>query len=147
MYKHTQIGWFVILPLCGALIPLGIIYALAPDPVGKAIIPAIVVVLLVMLLLFPSLTAEVNEEQIRIKFGPGLIYRRIDLADIESCEAVRNKWWYGWGIRLTPHGWMFNVSGMEAVQLNLKSGKKFRVGTDDPRGLVQALTKQLGGPS
>jgi plasmid stabilization system protein ParE len=51
---------------------------------------------------------------------------------------------YGWGIRLTPSGWMFNVSGLDAVELTLRSGKRFRIGTDDPRDVIQALEKARG---
>ena len=47
---------------------------------------------------------------------PGLIRRRIRIADIRSAAAVRNRWYYGWRLRLTPHGWLYNVSGLNAVQ-------------------------------
>jgi len=56
---------------------------------------------------------------------------------------VRNKWWYGLGIRLTPHGWLYIVSGLDAVEIVRISGKKFRVGTDEPQALVTALTAAL----
>ena len=40
---------------------------------------------------------------------------------------------------LTPHDWLYNVSGLDAVEIVRISGKKFRVGTDEPRALVAAL--------
>jgi hypothetical protein len=58
---------------------------------------------------------------------------------------VRNKWWYGWGIRLTPHGWLFNVGGLDAVELELASGRKFRIGTDEPQGLLNAIRTAMVG--
>ena len=41
--------------------------------------------------------------------------------------------------RHTPHGWLYNVSGWEAVEITLPSGKRFRLGTDEPRRLEQVL--------
>ena len=39
----------------------------------------------------------------------------------------------------TPHGWLYNVSGYEAVEIALASGKRLRLGTDEPHRLAQAL--------
>ena len=54
-------------------------------------------------------------------------------------EQGRNSWWYGWGIRLTPHGWMWNISGLDAVELTYRNGKKFRIGTDELEMLLGVL--------
>ncbi|MDY7014940.1 MAG: hypothetical protein SVX43_15355 [Cyanobacteriota bacterium] len=55
--------------------------------------------------------------------------------------AVKNPWYYGWGIRLTPRGWLFNVSGLDAVEISLNSGRHFRIGTDRPRELERAIRR------
>jgi hypothetical protein len=52
---------------------------------------------------------------------------------------VKNPWYYGWGIHLIPGGWLYNVSGWEAVELQMKNGNKYRIGTDDPQGLMDAI--------
>ncbi len=57
-------------------------------------------------------------------------------------RPVRNSWWYGWGVRKVPGGWMYNVWGYDAIELELASGKVFRIGTDDPDGLLAALTER-----
>ncbi|MBS1223341.1 MAG: hypothetical protein H6R24_19, partial [Proteobacteria bacterium] len=54
-------------------------------------------------------------------------------------RPVRNSWLYGWGIHRTPHGWLYNVSGWEAVEITLASGKRLRLGTDEPGQLTQVL--------
>lgn len=141
-YKHTQMGWTtsiaVFVPL---LICLGAIFTV-PDEAAEVrnVLIAVAVILAIVLLLFFTLTVRVNATHLQVSFGPGLIRRTITRADIESIEAVRNKWWYGFGIRYVPSGgWMFNTSGLDAVQLVFKNGKRFRIGTDDPEGLVTAL--------
>ena len=98
------------------------------------------VLLLFMTWLFGSLTVEVDEEELRHWFGPGFWKKSYQLLDIESAKVVRNSWFWGWGIRLTPHGWLYNVSGFDAVQIQLRSGRTFRIGTDDPQGLFEAIS-------
>jgi len=92
-----------------------------------------------LLLLFSTLTVIVSDGWLECRFGVGLIWRRIRLSDVRNAEAVRNKWYYGWGIRLTPHGWLWNVAGLDAVELTFANGKKFRIGTDEPGRLLEAI--------
>jgi hypothetical protein len=39
---------------------------------------------------------------------------------------------------------LYNVSGLDAVELRLKSGDVRRIGTDDPHGLSASLNSQAG---
>jgi hypothetical protein len=56
---------------------------------------------------------------------------------------VRNPWYYGWGIRITPDGLLYNVSGTRAVEITLTDGSKLRLGTDEPEALCQAIRSWL----
>ena len=103
------------------------------------------VVLLFILVtwLFGSLTIEVTDEELKHWFGPGFWKKSYQLQDIESATQVRNSWIFGWGIRITPHGWLYNVSGLDAIQIQLRSGRKFRIGTDDPLGVLDAISQKI----
>lgn len=103
----------------------------------------ILAALAVSLLLFSILTVKVDGEEVSVRFGVGLIRKRFPLSEIESHSAVRNPWYYGWGLRRTPIGWLYNVSGLEAVEITLKDGRKVRIGTDDPTGLDAAIGAAL----
>jgi len=94
--------------------------------------------------LFSTLTASVRQGVLECWFGPGLIRRRVALRDVESIEVVRNPWSRGWGIRSIPSGWLWNVSGTRAVELRLRGGRRFRVGSDEPERLAAAIRSQLG---
>lgn len=87
------------------------------------------------------LTVVVDDAAVTSAFGWGWPRRRIDLAEIDTTAAVHNSWWYGWGLRKVPGGWMFNNSGRDAVELTLRSGKVFRIGTDQPDELLAALER------
>jgi hypothetical protein len=135
-YRHTQFGTALVTLLGGTV--LGVLLAAYHSgwhPVALAVlaIPALV------LLLFHSLTVQVTDAVVHVYFGIGLASFDFALRDIAAVAVVRNRWYYGWGIRITPHGWLYNVSGLDAVELTLASGKRVRIGTDEPGKLVQAI--------
>ncbi len=54
---------------------------------------------------FSSLTAEVDNSKLRWWFGRGVWRKSVHLADVASATPVRNRWWWGWGIRYYGKGW------------------------------------------
>lgn len=139
-YRHTQVGYVILSAFASAAV--GIAVGLLVNPKTHAALPVLVVLVLCMAL-FPTLTAEVNDGRVRLFFGLGLIRRTISLTEVESVRTVRNAWYYGWGLRRIPDGWMWNVSGLSAVELRLKSGRVFRIGTDQPELLNRAIANAL----
>jgi len=99
------------------------------------------IILLATLVLFYKLRITIDGETLCASFGIGVICKRVALARIVGCEPIRIRWWYGWGIHLTPCGWLFNVSGFDAVAIRLRDGGKFALGTDDPHGLTEAIRR------
>ena len=99
----------------------------------------VVCLLLAVAAVFSSLTVEVSDNELRWHFGPGLWAYRVPLSEIQTVAAVRNHWWNGFGIRIGTGFRLYNVSGLDAVELRLKSSDVRRIGTDDPQGLAQAL--------
>lgn len=140
-YKRTQIGYLML-----AFIAIGILLVLNYFYLSDKTNPFLLIILAalaVSLLLFSILTVEVDGEEVSVRFGVGLIRKRFPLSEIESHSAVRNPWYYGWGLRRTPIGWLYNVSGLEAVEITMKDGRKVRIGTDDPAGLDAAIGAAL----
>ena len=126
--------------IVAAMVAMGIILAAAGV---NWIAIAVLVVLAVALVLFPSLTVVIREEELLVQFGPGVIQKRFKLNEIASCQAVKNPWYYGWGIRSTPDGMLFRVAGFHAVQINLVTGKKYLIGTDVPQELEEAIRQAI----
>ena len=140
-YKRTQIGYLML-----AFIAIGILLVLNYFYLSGNTNPFLLIILAalaVSLLLFSILTVKVDGEEVSVRFGVGLIRKRFPLSEIESHSAVRNPWYYGWGLRRTPIGWLYNVSGLEAVEITMKDGRKVRIGTDDPAGLDAAIGAAL----
>ncbi len=139
-YEHTQVGYLIIASMAAVMVLIGVVLANAGI---NWIAIGVLVVIAVALVLFSSLTVVIWEEELEVQFGPGPIRKRFKLNEIESCQVVKNHWYYGWGIRLTPHGVIYNVSGFYAVEIKLRTGKKFRIGTDAPQELEEAIRQAI----
>ncbi|HET9366949.1 MAG TPA: hypothetical protein VFO22_02680 [Candidatus Udaeobacter sp.] len=141
-YKHTQNGYLIIGGLLGIAIFLAITGIVAPAGRDGLLISAIIeVILLICAIVFSKLTIKIDGESLEASFATGLIRKKVPLAEIAECEPIRIRWWYGWGIHLTPYGWLYNVSGLDAVVITLRNDGKFALGTDDPQGLVAAIRR------
>lgn len=132
IYKHTQIGYLIIIALVISLLILFFTMRIVEF-----------FILLLVLTLFYSLTIEIDQTMLIIKFGCGIISKKFILRDIESCCVVKNSWYYGLGIHLTHHGWLYNISGLSAVEIQMKNGKKYRIGTDEPKKLEQIIIQGI----
>ncbi len=105
----------------------------------KAYVLFLLVFALVLINLY-GLTTRINEKEIIVKFGIGLITRKISLMNIQSAKIITYPVWYGYGIRITPAGWLYNVGGRQAVELKIKGEKnRILIGTMKPQKLLQAI--------
>jgi len=135
-YQHTQFGYFIIIVLAvGLLLVAGLMAIHGFNWIALSVL----IFFGVSLALFATLTVVIWEDILEIRFGLGLIRKKFHLKDIESCQVVKNSWYYGWGIRLTPHGWLYNVSGSYAVEIRKKTGERYRIGTDVPHELEKVV--------
>ena len=141
IYKHRQVGTLILFALgIGVALTALTLFQMPPSPIGARVAVGLVLVILLLCgSLFHALTVEVTADELVVWFGPGLIRKSFRIADIREARIVKNPWYYGWGIRWTPHGWMFNVSGFDAVTLELENNRKFCIGTDDPQQLLASL--------
>ena len=139
LYQHTQRSKILFIIIIFVLLfMLFLMYRF-----GFNWINVIVFILMVFALyLFNSLVVKVSSEKIYVAFGSGLIHKTIPFTIIKSAEKVRNKWYYGFGIRLIPGGQMYNLAGLDAVELKLTNGRVFRVGTDESDKLLTAIQSQ-----
>lgn len=150
-YKKTQTGWLVILSFIPVILFLSyIIYyqSVRGKPFGEHPGPTImyfgfIIFFLFLLSLFSNLTVTGYMNHLEIKFGIGLIRKKFNYKDIRDFSIEKNPWYYGWGIRKIPGGWLYNVSGSQSIQLNMKNGKMYRIGTDEPKKLAEFIKSRI----
>ena len=151
VYHHTQPGHLIRVSLLAmfAISIAMLLFAPAPmkgPPVMTLASSFVAGSMLLCLFFFHSMTVTVADGRLKWGFGPGVIKREVLLEEIRECKPVTNPWYYGWGIHLTPRGWLYNVSGWEAVEISLRDGSTCRIGTDAPAELTAAILQARGNP-
>lgn len=135
-YRHTQIGR---LQVAVAVLSVGIavVAAFAIDLGALAAIIALSV--LPVTFSFMTLTVTVDETHVALRFGYGIVRKRLALADVSACAQVRTTYLDGIGIRMMSGGWLYNVTTGSAIELALVGGKRVLIGTDEPDQLLAAI--------
>ena len=150
-YKHTQIGYLMLvvtLFVLALFLRIHIMAAAEPVSVDSGpnfLVTTVMALILFVLASFCSLQVTIDEKYLRIKFGYGIFQKKFLLDDVAKAETVKNHWYYGWGIRVWLRRKMtiYSVSGFDAVEIKLKNGKTYRIGTDEPEKLEQAISHSI----
>jgi hypothetical protein len=143
MYRHTQSG---TITRAAAIAGLAAAVYVLLQVGSRPVLWLLLLIAMAGVFGFSSLTVELDQERLRFWFGPGLFGRAIPLSEISAWSVVQNPWWYGWGIHLTPRGWLYNVSGRGAVELEFVDGHRLRIGSDEPERLSEAIATMKGAP-
>lgn len=146
-YKHTQIGYLMLVITLAVLVLFAWMQITAraePPSVDSGTnfaFTAIMALIVFILASFCALTVSVDQRRVALKFGWGIFGKKFAVGEIVSVAQVKNHWYYGWGIRLWlwPRMWIYNVSGFDAVEIRMKNGKVYRIGTDEPEKLETAI--------
>src|SRR3989344_686133 len=150
-YKHAQIGYLMLVVTLAVLVLFAWLYITAraePSSVDSGTnfaFTATVVLILFILASFATLAVTLDENYLRLKFGYGIFQKKFLRGEIASVQIVKNRWYYGWGIRLWLWSkmWIYNVSGFDAIEIIMKSGRIYRIGTDEPRKLESAIKRAI----
>lgn len=150
-YKHTQISY----PMIAITLIIMIFFiqsyltALAEPPSYNSgpnlAVTTMMTLVLLVLASFTYLQVNIDDTYLKIKFGYGLYQKKFLLNEIISATEVKNHWYYGWGIRLWlwPKMWIYNISGLDAIEIKLKNNKVYRIGTDEPNKLKEQLLQSI----
>lgn len=146
--KYTQFGTasvLILLPLFAVVVTMAIRSAIAksPDLIINVILSS---VFLICLLTFFRLTITVSDSFVSFKLGIGLWGKKYKISDIKACRPVTNSMINGIGIRMLSNGWLYNVTGMKAVELQFRDKYTVvRIGTDKPEEISDLIQSLAGG--
>ena len=146
MKKYTQKGILSIIVILSSIILCIVLLFITgfEEIITVVILSFCILAFIICLLIFYKLTITVDDTHLTFIMGIGLIRRSYPLSDIESCKPVRNSVLWGIGIRLTSSGWLYNVSGLSAVELSFKNRKtRIRIGTDRPEEVTKAVKEKI----
>ncbi len=96
-----------------------------------------------ILLCFYKITITADEEGVRFSMGIGLIKGEYSYVEIRSCKPI----YYtplGWGVRFRRDATLYNVSGRQAIELEiLGETRRVWIGTDVPEELADYINDKL----
>ncbi|MBQ4812353.1 hypothetical protein A7985_18595 [Pseudoalteromonas luteoviolacea] len=142
MYQKTQLAWAIwgILAWLSTFVIMGAV--LLGHNLG---VLAFGIILVLVAFFFYGLTIEVDTQskQLRWWFGPGIAKKTLSFDDIDEVKAVTNSFRHGIGMRISHDGWVYTVSGFKAIEVSMLDGTKYRLGTADQPGLLDALRDKV----
>ena len=152
-YHHTQVSPVILGAYVAGMVILALGYRsiASSEASGAARTAAFVLVSLVAIcvtvvtILFSSLTVDVGSGTVSWHFTGGIIHGSASVRDIERVSRARSSASRGWGLRRTPDGMAYLVSGLDVVRLRLRDGRQVDLGTNDPERLVQAIERAVAG--
>ncbi|MGA3038467.1 MAG: hypothetical protein ABSE64_13395 [Vulcanimicrobiaceae bacterium] len=143
-YEHRQVGWVTVILLFAIAAAISIAAGITA-PSERLLSYSFVPILMVVAALFSTLTVRVTDKRMMWFFGVSGIGRSVAVSEIASIRPIKTSILEGWGVHLTWHGWLWNVSGFNAVQIVLRSGTRFAVGTPEPQAVIDAVQSAGGG--
>jgi hypothetical protein len=140
-YERTQHALWMWIALG---IPIAIVLAAwTTNPVPTMGVPAAVVIVpLLVGAIFTRLTIRVDSAAVTWHFGWGWPGGSIAMGDIARAALTKTSLLEGFGIHWTIwHGWLWNASGFQAVEIFKTNGGGVTLGTADPQGLAEAIER------
>jgi hypothetical protein len=109
---------------------------------GDLLFLTILTLLVYLRLITVRLVTELRPEQLSVAMKGFWRRTRIPLADIRTAAAVEYdpiREYRGYGVRMGPRGQGYIAFGNQAVQLELRDGRKFLVGSQQSKELARKI--------
>ncbi len=145
-YRKFQFGWVIVVTFITVLVLLTLSYIKewGTNPIDKGGYIFMMMLFISILIMFFGMTVIITDNEIMIRLGIGLITKSIKLSEIQSVATVKYPVYFGYGVRITPGGVLYNVNGRHAVEIVLKNKKKtIQIGTNDWDNLRNAIESAI----
>lgn len=142
-YSATQVGWIVIGIFISTICFLFLSYKFQwGNPPTLNSFRYFSLTILILLLLFYKLTIKLDESDLKIIFGIGIIRFKFKIDKLIEARIIKIPWYYGLGIRITSQGLLLNIQYGEALEIKYISRGKSKIlmiGLANPQELKNAL--------
>lgn len=108
------------------------------DSGNNLAVTSLMALIIFILASFVSFQTIIDEQYLLIKFCCGIYQKKFLLNQIVSVDTLKNPSHFGWiiGIWLWPKGFI-------VVEIKLKNGKKYLIGSTEPDILKQAINNKI----
>lgn len=135
VYKEQQVG---VIPITiFGLSTIGMLY------LGYLFGYNIIFVLLtifffVVTVVYSNMLVTVTEEFITIRIG-WVLQQQIPMAEVSGLDNHDTALLSDWGIRPLGKGWLYSIAGSTAIEIHMRDGTMFVVGTNTPEKLLNSI--------
>ena len=151
-FRYTQVGILTILMILLAAAFTAFVFAFGlkstegQDATILKVTGLVVAGVFVLALAsFYSFTIQIADGKLNFWFGFGVGGKSFPIEGIRSVETVKNPWYYFWGIKSIPGGWLYSIApGGRAIEMIFKDNRKIHLGTNRPEEIKQRLDKAIG---
>lgn len=140
IYQHTQFSYLPFILIGPFVIFTGVLV------ISTHFLPIAWILFLFLILVLVSMmnmTVTVDRQKVSFAFGLGFPRKTTRLENILNLRIVENSLLEGVGIHWTFPGWLYNIGGRESVEIQLRGGSTFRVGSDEAGELAKAIETAL----
>lgn len=145
IYKEVQFFWILVIPALFflAFTVFAYLYKFGTKPIPLFMTVIIVVVFLIIILLTYKMTINIDDKNISISFGVGIIKKEIDISKIDhkGIKKTRIPWYYGMGIRFGNGIVVYNTRSGSGIEL-VSNSKKYMISTKNYEQIKNIITKK-----
>lgn len=147
-YEETQYGTYVnlVIILLLVFILLSYVFKWGNNPLPQTIFFFMEGLFVFIYSMFYKMTTVIENREIKIAYGIGMIRIRIRPEKIINVEKFKVPWYWGMGIRITPKGLLYSINGFQTVIIKYIIKGKERttlIGTQDPDDLKSAIERHF----
>ncbi len=148
-YRYTQGGTTTIIMILLVAVFTAFMIIPALESSSGAVIVGVgllaVGLFVLTLASFYSFTIQIVGGSLIFWFGFGVGRKSFAISDIQSIEIVKTPWYYFWGIKSIPGGWLYSIApGGQALELILIDSSKIHLGTDRATELKERIEGVMG---
>ncbi|MGH7328651.1 MAG: hypothetical protein ACREJX_09910 [Polyangiaceae bacterium] len=138
LYESRQVGWTSV--GVGALLDVLLAITGPRADAAQRLETAIGFVIIALIIVtFATLTVRVTNTTLEWHMTLWPMGVRVPIAEIESATPIKTP--VSWGIYPTRDGWLWNVTGNNAIAIKLHDGKRYAVGVPEHESVMRAIAK------
>lgn len=142
LYAETLPAMILRVALGGSAMLIFSVAALLPaEPTIRILIALTGVAELLVMFALNSLTIEVREDALELRFGSGWLRRSYPIEKIASAKAQKWSWLRGAGIHMGLRGSMYLLTRGEVVEMRLESGWRIVFSCESAQRVLRALSE------
>ncbi|KXK27241.1 MAG: hypothetical protein TR69_WS6001000114 [candidate division WS6 bacterium OLB20] len=134
-YQEQQIGYVpvAIFGLCTAgMFYLGFLFGY------NILFILLTIFFFAVTVVYSNMRTTVTDDHIIVRLG-WVFEQQIPLAEVTGIADHEESLMSDWGIRPLGNGWLFSISGYAAIDIHMRNGSMFVIGTQRPSELLSAI--------